>query len=362
MPGRLAVLTAVLVGSASLSLTSTAAAAGGLCDGFGSPEVAGTVANPALVEISGVAGSRAHAGVLWTHNDSGGAPEVYAMGEDGADLGAYAVDGASATDWEDIAIGPGPDPDRSYLYAADIGDNAAGRDSVTVYRVPEPDEAPTAPGGTLTGTEAIELRYPDGASDAEALLVDPTTGDLIIVTKSYLGSSHVLVAPAGDLVDGATVTMTDEAAITIAAPTDGRGLPGTAVTGADIAPDGSIVLLRTYQSVLAYARGDGQSVASALEAAPCFAPQVDEPQGEAVAFTGAGDAYVTVSEGGSQPIHRVELAVPAPATTVPPTTTTTANEPSADDSSNLDPLPVVGVALILVAGVALVVMIRRRRP
>src|SRR5215207_1575918 len=110
MLGRLAAFAAVLVVSAWASLP--AAPAGGVCDGFGSPEVAGTVANPVLVEISGVAASRAHPGVLWTHNDSGGAPEVYAVAQDGADLGTYAVDGARATDWEDIAVGPGPDPDR----------------------------------------------------------------------------------------------------------------------------------------------------------------------------------------------------------------------------------------------------------
>jgi hypothetical protein len=360
MPSRVGVVALVLVGS--IVLSSPAAGAGDdRCAGFGTPAVAGAVANPALVEISGLAGSRVHPGVLWTHNDSGGAPEVFAMGEDGADLGAHAVDGAGATDWEDIAVGPGPDPDRSYLYVADIGDNAAGRDSVTVYRVPEPIDAPTSAGSTLTGTEAIELRYPDGARDAEALLVDPSTGDLVVVTKSYLGSSHVLVAPAASLVDGATVTMSDQATISIAAPPGGQGLPGTAVTGGDMAPDGSIVLLRTYQSVLAYPRVEGQPVAEALQATPCDAPQVDEPQGEAVAFIGSGAAYVTASEGANPPIHRVELRVPAAATTVPPTTTTSVGDEPDDSSSETTVRIVLGAALVLGCAVVLVLLVRRRR-
>jgi hypothetical protein len=363
MLGRLAIAAAVLVGPAAWSNTG---AGDDLCAALGAPKGAGTVAEPALTEISGLAASRVHPGVLWTHNDSGGRPEVFAMAEDGTDLGAYDVDGAGATDWEDIAAGPGPDPDRSYLYAADIGDNDAVRTSVTVYRAPEPDTAPDGAGGTLRGTEAIELHYPDGPADAEALLVDPVTGTLVIVTKSYAGRSHVLEAPASVLVDDAPVTMTDVGTITIRPPLAGVGLPGTAVTGGDVSPDGSIVLLRTYRSVLAFSRVDGQSVADALQGASCEAPQPDEPQGEAVAFASAGDAYLTVSEGSSPPIHRVALAVPA-ATTVPPTTTaTTTGGGDGDDgdggTSATVVLAVGAIAAAAAVGLVLVARRRRRRP
>ena len=49
------------------------------CDGMGPGEEVGTVADPAVVELSGIVASRAHPGVLWVHNDSGGAPAVYAL-------------------------------------------------------------------------------------------------------------------------------------------------------------------------------------------------------------------------------------------------------------------------------------------
>jgi hypothetical protein len=354
MFGRLAVVAAVLVAPNAWSRPS---AGDDLCADFGAPEVAGTVADPDLTEISGLAASRVHPDVLWTHNDSGGQPALYAMADDGTDLGSYVVAGASATDWEDLAAGPGNDPDRSYLYAADIGDNDAVRPSVTVYRVPEPDTAPTGAGSTLRGTETIELRYPDGPADAEALLVDPVTGDLVIVTKSYAGRSHVLEAPAAALVEGSPVTLADAGTITIRPPLAGVGLPGTAVTGGDVAPDGSIVLLRTYQSVLAFARADGQSVADALQGTSCEAPEADEPQGEAVAFTSAGDAYVTVSEGSNQPIHRVAVAVPAA------TTSTTPAEADGDEGGGATSATVVlavGV-VVAVAAVGLVLVARRRR-
>jgi hypothetical protein len=284
----------------------------GLCARFGAVDVGGTVEEPRVVELSGFAASRHHAGVLWGHNDSGGAPELYALSEDGRSLGAYHLDGVEAIDWEDMAAGP------DALYVGDIGDNGAERSTVTVHRVPEPDETPMAPGAPLADAEAIELRYPSGPSDAEALLVDPRTGDLVIVTKSLIGASRILSAPASALVPGAPVTLTDAGALQVPLPSlSGAGLPGTAVTGGDVSPDGSIVLLRTYRSVLAFERTDGQSLADALLGEPCFGPQEEEPQGEAIAFTGDGAAYVTASEGSGVPIHRIEIAAP-------PTTTTTA--------------------------------------
>ena len=283
--------------------------------------VAGHVGDSRVVELSGLAASRRHAGVLWAHNDSGGAAEVYAMGLDGGPRGAYPLTGATATDWEDIAVGPGPGS-ASYLYVGDIGDNGASRASVTVYRVPEPATAPSGAGAALSGVEAIQLKYPAGPADAEALLVDPRTGDLVIVTKALSGKSRVLVAPASALHAGPVVTMSDQGTITIPQPSGGSGLPGTMVTGGDISPDGSTIALRAYRSVLLYSRGSG-SVASALKGSSCFGPQAQEPQGEAVGFTRDGAALLTASEGNGVPIYRSGPA-PAPPASGKGTTTTVA--------------------------------------
>ena len=90
-----------------------------------------------LEESSGVALSRLHAGVLWTHNDSGGDPEIFAIGEGGELLGRVTVTGAQLRDWEDLAVGDCEV--GSCLYIADTGDNQARRKSVGIYRIPEPD-------------------------------------------------------------------------------------------------------------------------------------------------------------------------------------------------------------------------------
>lgn len=348
------------------------------CSRFVRADATGVVADEELVEISGLVASGAHDDVLWAHNDSGDAPRLFAMSEDGAALGTYAVEGAEAVDWEDVGVGPGPDDDRSYLYVGDIGDNAAGRNDIMVYRVPEPEAMPDGTAGTLAGAEALELTYPDGPADAEALLVDPTTGDLFIVTKVINGTSTVLHANAADLTAGAPIALAavGEVSVTDPGPVESAPFPGTLVTAADVSPDGSIVLLRTYKQVLAFARPDDGTITDALAGEPCVAPSVGEPQGEAVAFSGAGDAYLTASEvllapggaAGDLPLHR--FTVDPAAAVAPPARTTGGTgqpaptaAPTGDTRRDADGsrLPWVLGALAVVVVVAGVALLARRR-
>src|SRR5881628_681757 len=55
--------------------------------------------NRRLNESSGVAVSRKHRGLLWTHNDSGDGPYVYATDLSGADRGTVQIRRARAVDW-----------------------------------------------------------------------------------------------------------------------------------------------------------------------------------------------------------------------------------------------------------------------
>jgi len=337
-----------------------ASGAENVCARFGAATVAGHVKNAKLTEISGLVASRRHAGVYWTHNDSGGKPEVFALTLDGADLGSYAFPSATATDWEDIAIGSKAGATGSYIYAADIGDNAAelpfdglgtAREKVTIYRAPEPVLAPKAPGLPLTGVERFDLVYPAGREDAEAVLVDPVTGDLVIVTKSPIGQSRILVAPAAAMVNGATITMQDFGTIQIIPPVKISTFPGTWLTGADISADGSLILLRTYQAVLAFARAKGESVPAALKHASCNAPQVDEGQGEAIAIAADGSRYLTISEGVNQPINAFSIAGAslAPATTTTSPATRVGAETLVRSGGDAGRALLLGAALVAVA-------------
>ncbi|HET6948958.1 MAG TPA: hypothetical protein VFI47_01180 [Acidimicrobiales bacterium] len=278
-----------------------------LCSGAQPAPVAPVVAHASLTETSGIATSRTNEGVLWAHNDSGGAPEVFAVGgDDGADLGRWALQGAEATDWEDMATGPAPGGETgdregdgaATLYLGDIGDNNAQRQEITVYRAPEPAVGARG-GGTITGVEALRLSYADGPRDAETLLADPATGDLFVVSKQWDGGPTGVYRVPADADPGTPVVMARVA--------DVAGLPIQLVTGGDVAQDGSLIVLRTYLGVLVWDRRPDETVGEALARQPCTAPAAAEPQGEAVALATDNRGYVTISEGGNPPIHWFRL-------------------------------------------------------
>jgi hypothetical protein len=269
------------------------------CRGALVASVPGSIASPDVRELSGIGASRRADGVWWAHNDSGDSARVFAVGSDGRDLGQFALAGASAVDWEDLAVGPGPVGGTSYLYVADIGDNAKARPSVRVYRVAEPVVAASAttppPPQTLSGVAALELVYPDGPHDAEALLVDPVSGELIVVTKELGGTAQVFRAPA-NLAGGSSTTLTQVATVAL-----GFGRP---VTAADVTPAGDVVALRTYSTVALFPRPAGGTLAQAFSQPSCAGAVAPEAQGEALGFTRDGRGYVTASEGANPPLHR----------------------------------------------------------
>ncbi|MGQ9591147.1 MAG: PKD domain-containing protein [Planctomycetota bacterium] len=274
------------------------------CPSFAPGVVAGSIEAAEVVEASGIAASRKNPGVLWVHNDSGDAARIFAMALDGRHLGTYAISGAAAYDWEDIAVGPGPEPGESYIFLGDIGDNARARSCVTVYRVPEPvvdlDEAPAqrAAGGAV----ALAMVYPEGPADAECLMVDPVSRDIFIVTKEADGRSRVYRNP---FPQPAGPRSNLELVATLAFGTG--ALPGSAlVTAGDISPLGNWIILRTYSRAFLWLRPLDRSVGAAFLGAPCPVPSAPESQGEAIAFSADGRAYVTVSEGSHSAVRRFD--------------------------------------------------------
>ena len=207
--------------------------------------VVGSIHNTNVKESSGLIASRSTPGAYWTHNDSGDGPFIYAMNDEGQPLGTWRVTGAEADDWEDISIGPGPEPGKSYLYIGDIGDNDLVRKEITIYRVlePRPDASfseSTKKNPEITEpAEKITLRYPGQKHDAEALLVHPQTGAVYIVTKEAMGNPLVYEA-AAPLSTSEPITLKSLGELKI------RSLFGGIITGGSISPDGKHVALCDY--------------------------------------------------------------------------------------------------------------------
>jgi hypothetical protein len=250
---------------------------------------AGVVADERVVEASGLALSRTRPGILWTHNDSGGGAELYALDETGQVVDVVQVDGAIALDWEDLAAGDWLGTPS--LFIGDIGDNARARQVVFLWIVPEP----TA-GATSVEARQIFLSFPDGSHDAEALIVDPIDGSIVIVTKVQEGAAGVYRAVPADADELELEWMGDLESTEPGAPSLIQ------ITAGDVSPDGRCVMLRTYTDLMAWERDPRRPLHEAFFGE--MLPMTVDPgtNGEAVA-TGT-DAYWTLNEGTGQTLFR----------------------------------------------------------
>lgn len=277
---RCAAVTALALAIAAPHGASLVAAGAATCQPAGA-----LVRIAALPEGSGVALSRRTPGRLWTHNDSG-KPELIALDTNGAVVGRIQVTGAKVEDWE--AVATGPCDGGSCIYIGDIGDNDAERRSITIYRIVEPAEA----SGSAAVVDVMRLVYPDGAHDAEALLVTPK-GDILIVTKGDTGPVALYRVPSGAK-PGATITLQ-----AVGQPRQ-VGKVGVAdrVTDGDISPNGASVALRSRTAVVVYRTADLMAGAW-KESARIPLTSLGEPQGEGIAFGEDGALYL-VGEGGGK--------------------------------------------------------------
>lgn len=256
----------------------------------------GRIDSTRLREVSGLAVSRRNEDVIWVHNDSGDGPLIYAVNPKGKVLAAFSVTGARAVDWEDIAIGPGPEPNEDYLYIADTGDNRARRSSVVIYRVREPivDPNARAANGRTLPADAIQVIWPDGPKDVEAIFVDPLTRDIYLISKRELFSHLYCLRYPQSL-----------KAINQAKPL--MVLPLGLVTAADISCDGTLVVVRTMIHAYLWRKEPDQPVSAAFRGRAWRLPLQPEPQGEAIGLDRKGQAYYTISEGQSPAVYRFEL-------------------------------------------------------
>ncbi|WP_052353454.1 hypothetical protein [Dyadobacter tibetensis] len=267
------------------------------CDNGKDPDVATTddfqtvptsfpIAAGIIDEASGIAPAQYLNDYLWSVEDSGGPNAIFLVAKNGSSITPYTIPGSSNVDWEDIASGKGPDATKNYVYIADIGNNGGVDRNNTIYRVPDLQVV----GGSFAAdaVEKIQFRYPDGNLNAEALLLDPLTLDLIIISKEAdRAGIYRLPYPQS------TVNV-------ITAEKVGNIPSLNLVTGGDVSVKGDEVLIRTYLTVSYWRLSSGQSVAQALTTPAkrsfLIAP---EPQGEGICFDKDLKGYYTLSELGN---------------------------------------------------------------
>ena len=241
----------------------------------------------ALRETSGVATGIRNPSLVWTHNDRGHRPVLYAVDRDGQVHARIELSHAN-DDWEDIArarcdLG-------ACLYVAGTGDNEERRDIISFYRLAEPE----GEGDRRVEAERYRMVLPDGPRDIEAMYVLPTD-QIFFVTKGRNHPVTIYRYPAPLRSEG-IVTLVEVQRLTAGPMARPR-----MVTGASATLDGGTVAIRTYESLEFFdVTGEGELLQSSVGRVDLRT--LREPQGEGVGF-GANGTIVLSSEslGGSSP-------------------------------------------------------------
>ncbi|MFE3140760.1 WD40 repeat domain-containing protein [Streptomyces scopuliridis] len=269
---------AVLLMTASAVVFAPAVTPAAAADGV--PDQSFTIKDPRITESSGLAASRAHPGVYWTHNDSGYGPQIYAVdSRTGETVATLTLEGiGKPRDVEAISMGP-----DGNVYVGDIGDNLNGTwDHVWIYRFPEPKQLKDA---TVRATQ-FTVKYADGPRDAESMMVDPKTGRVYIASKNEDG---------GGLYEG-------PAELTSSGTNTFRRIDDVPwVTDGAFSPDGKELVLRSYFSARAYAWQNGRLGKERRVSAPI------QRQAESVTYTADGKALMFGTEGKESGVVRVDL-------------------------------------------------------
>ncbi|WP_027499498.1 hypothetical protein [Rhodococcus sp. UNC363MFTsu5.1] len=252
-----------------------------------------TPTDSALEELSGLAATDDG---IYAAADSGTDDSVRVLDDQCRVIGTLPLP-VDPFDVEDLAQADGR------LWLSDTGDNAGARATVALTDM-----------DTATGAGTLRrLTYPDGAHDAEAILLG-RDGVPVLVTKELFGASGIY-RPAGALraeqLPSPGPTALERLGQIAFEPTETPGGPvpfagSTMITGGAVSEDGTVVALRTYTDVYLYPVPDGDIVAALTGAEPIRVPMPDQPQGEAIAFTPAGD-LLSASEANGGPLPPIRV-------------------------------------------------------
>lgn len=235
-----------------------------------------------LVELSGLAASKKHPGLLWTHNDSGNDAEIYLVDQKLNIKLTCKLPGVINRDWEDIAVGPGPDSTKTYVYVGEIGDNDAIYPLKHLYRFEEPDLDSTTQTFTVASFDTITFRFPDAIKDSEALMVHPITKDIYVLSKR----ENPVIVYALKYPQSTTDTITAEKLVS---------LPITQIVSASMSASGREILMKNYETIYYWNIGD-KPLTEALAAVPQQIEYDPEPQGEAITWAHNDAGFYTISE------------------------------------------------------------------
>lgn len=252
---------------------------------YGEGKELAKLADPAITESSGMAAGRMNPGVFWTHNDSGGQPQLFAFTMAGEALATITLTGAAAQDWEDMASFSLNG--RGMLLVADVGDNNAKRGSYALYAFYEPklDPRKRRVHAAVKLSQTISFKYADGSHNCESVGVDPTDRTIYLVSKTA-GDECKVYSLAWPKRPGHE-TYVAKAIATLNVPT---------TTAMDISPDGLRSVVLTYGDAFEFVREPGEAWAQGFSHPARRIPMPRRHQGESICYGADGKTLYLTSE------------------------------------------------------------------
>ncbi|MGB7068689.1 MAG: hypothetical protein WBD22_04285 [Pyrinomonadaceae bacterium] len=268
---------------------------------YGPPIVVGTIGSSDIKESSGLAASQCQADVFWTHNDSGGGPFIYALNATGNRVGTWKMAETNGGDWEGAAVYKSR-TGECFVYIGSIGNNELKRSEHTIYRFKEPAVPESTVGSDKesvadTGqVEKLQYSYPDGRHNAETLMVHPETEDIYVLSKNLDSPSRVYkIKPRFET--GSTLEAEMIAEITV------PSVPNGFLTGGDISPDGTRVVVCDYLAAYEFKLPTGaRSFDDVWKSKPAVIQLGEREQGEAIGFSADGRSIIATSEKKNSPM------------------------------------------------------------
>ncbi len=246
------------------------------------PRLVSNLTDPRINESSGLVVSREDDDLVYTINDSGGAPVIYAIRTStGATVATTTID-ADVVDTEALSI-----DDEGTWWVADVGDNRNDRRDAALYALPESGGKDQKD----VSARRYPITYPGGPLDVEALVVQPGTGKKYLISKGLFGGTVF------ELPDPLVEDAPNEA---VALPGDIPGL----VTDAAFTTDGEYIVARDYSEAYVLDAKTWQIISRT------DLPEVE--QGETLAMEPSGDSYLVGTEGTRSPLYRIPFRTPAP--------------------------------------------------
>ena len=285
--------TACIAATGLLALgLGSAAAADFVPADYGPPRLEALITDARLDEISGLAASRRTPDLYWVHNDAPRPARLVGLDGQGRWRGSLRIEGVRAVDWEDLAAYELDG--KTWLLIADSGDNAAVRRECELIAIEEP--ALDATGGERVVKPAwrLRFRYADGARDVEAMAVDTSTREVLLLGK-HAPAPVLYSVPLGPGDGGVAVARRRLALATIPAPSaEERAVRfpaarlGGSPTAMDIDASGRNALVMTYRDLWFYRRAPGETWLQAFARTPARLPLPPLAQAEAAGFEVSG--------------------------------------------------------------------------